>query len=117
MANKITKRDRFNQLLTIEEISTNKGLVEFINHELELLEKKNGSGKMTKGQIENEKIKESVAEVLFNHGKAIQIKDLQNLSGMENYSNQKLSALLRQMVKDGMVVRTEEKKVAYFSIA
>lgn len=37
---KITKRDNFNKLLTIEEVAKDTQLVEFINHELELLDKK-----------------------------------------------------------------------------
>jgi DNA-binding HxlR family transcriptional regulator len=32
-------------------------------------------------------------------------------------SNQKLSALLRQMVTEGTIVRTEDKRKAYFSLA
>jgi predicted transcriptional regulator len=31
-------------------------------------------------------------------------------------SNQRVSALLRQMVADGVVIRTEDKRKAYFSL-
>lgn len=36
---------------------------------------------------------------------------------MAQYSNQKLSALLKQMVDNGEVVRTMDKKKAYFEVA
>ena len=35
---KVTKRDNFKALLEIEEVKANQGLVDFINHELELLD-------------------------------------------------------------------------------
>ena len=38
---KITKRERFEQLLNIPAVANDNGLKEFINHELELLAKKN----------------------------------------------------------------------------
>ena len=39
--NKKTKRDYFNELLAIADVASKAELVSFINHELELLEKKN----------------------------------------------------------------------------
>ena len=55
---KMTKREKFELLLTIAEVQENEMLVEFINHELELLAKKNATGtlrKPTKTQLENGK--------------------------------------------------------------
>ena len=47
MANtKLTKREKFNMVL--EMVKDNAELKEFIEHELELLEKKSGSSKETK---------------------------------------------------------------------
>ena len=40
MSNKLTKRDYFNSLLAINEVASRPELVKFIEHELELLEKK-----------------------------------------------------------------------------
>ena len=49
MANKITKRDNYNALLNIPEVASNAELVAFINHEIELLDRKNKakSGELT----------------------------------------------------------------------
>ena len=57
---KMTKKDYFKALLAIEEVNANSAMVNFINHEIELLEKKNGKRKPTKTQEENEIIKELV---------------------------------------------------------
>ena len=42
---KITKRERFNSLLSLSEVQANADLVAFIEHEIELLDKKNSSEK------------------------------------------------------------------------
>lgn len=117
MANKMTKRDYFNQLLALEVVKDNENLVTFIKREIELLDKKNGANrKMTKVQVENEAIRGTITEVLKG-SKAMTITDMTKDSRLSAYSNQKLSALVRQLVASGEVVRTEEKKVAYFELS
>lgn len=115
MENKITKKDRFNQLLAIKEVSDNKALVEFINHELELLEKKS-NGKPTKGQEENDKIKKTILEVFTRIAKKVTITELGKESELTGFSNQKLSALCNQMVKDGKLQKVSEKTGTIFFI-
>ena len=120
MANKkMTKRDYFNELLNISEVKENKSMVEFINHELELLEKKNASKSTaeTKTQKENAGIKENLLNEMES-GKKYTISDmLKELPCCKELTNQKVSALVRQLVADGVLVRTEEKRKAYFSKA
>ena len=118
-AKKITKRDNFNKLLTIEEVVNDTQLVEFINHELELLDKKSASHSTAKtaNQKANDEIKKSIVSALTEIGKST-ISEIQKANDeMAQYSNQKLSALLKQMVDNGEVVRTMDKKKAYFEIA
>ena len=116
---KMTKRDYFNELLTIAEVKANKAMVDFINHELELLEKKNASKSSTetKTQKENAGIKENLLNEM-EQGKKYTISDmLKELACCKELTNQKVSALVRQLVADGVLVRTEEKRKAYFSKA
>ena len=116
---KITKRDNFNKLLTIKEETEDTQLVEFINHELELLDRKSASHSTAKtaNQKANEEIKTKIVDALVQLGKST-ISELQAGSEeMAEYSNQKLSALLKQLVDSKQVVRTMEKKKAYFEVA
>ena len=70
----------------------------------------------TKVQIENESIKETILEVLINSDRKMTISDIQNANEeLSSYSNQKISALLTQLVNEKKVERTLEKKKAYFS--
>ena len=115
---KITKRDNFNKLLTIREVAEDTQLVEFINHELELLDRKSASHSTAKTAIQkaNEEIKTKIVDALVQLGKST-ISELQAGSEeMAEYSNQKLSALLKQLVDSKQVVRTMEKKKAYFEV-
>lgn len=118
MANKkMTKRDYFNELLAIAEVKENKAMVDFINHELELLDKKNASksNSMTKEQKANENLKNQIIEEM-EQGKRYTISDmLKELACCKELTNQKVSALVRQLVAEGKVVRVEEKRKAYFS--
>lgn len=119
---KMTKRDYFNGLLEV--IENHKDSIEnyedfkaFIEREIELLNKKRSNSKPTKTQIENEKIKEKILEVLTDVNEVMTISELMTADGLENYSNQKLSVLCHQLVNEHKVVNTKVKKVSYFKIA
>lgn len=111
---KKTKKVYFTEILEI--VKGNSDLEKFVNHEIELLDKKNLSKAPTKVQIENESIKETILEVLINSDRKMTISDIQNANEeLSSYSNQKISALLTQLVNEKKVERTLEKKKAYFS--
>ena len=115
---KITKRDRFNALLNIPAVQADQGLVDFINHELELLARKNSAEKKpTAQQTANEAIKSAILEGMEdNH--LYTITDIQkNVAECADLSNQKVSALVRQLKDAGLVIKTEDKRKSYFSKA
>ena len=118
---KVTKRERFAQLMEIvktSDVENSAELVAFIEHEVELLTKKNSrSGKPTKTQVENEAIKTQIVSILERVGKPMTVTQLLAESELADLSNQKISALLTQLRKSGEVVRTTEKKVAFYSLA
>lgn len=119
---KMTKRDYFNGLLGVLEnhkdsIENYEEFKAFIEREIELLNKKRSNSKPTKTQIENEKIKEKILEVLTDVNEVMTISELMTANGLENYSNQKLSVLCYQLVNEHKVVNTKVKKVSYFKIA
>ena len=116
---KMTKRDYFNTLLGIAEVKANDELVKFIEHELELLVKKNSSEKKpTAVQVANEGIKSVIIETLAENGKMMTISEMQKVSAeLGELSNQRISALIRQLINDEKVIRVEEKRKAYFKIA
>lgn len=116
--NKMTKRDWFEVLASLVENSdyTDKdGAKEFINHELELLAKKSSSSTKTKTQKENEVFVERVYEELATLDKAMTVSELMTATEyLAQFSNQKLSALLKKLVDAGRVDKTVEGKKSYF---
>lgn len=116
MEKKITKVDRFNQLKAITEVAENADLMAFIDHEIELLQKKSGSKKPSKVQIENEGVKDTILSVLGTEGMTAS-EVLATSTEFEGMSNQKISALLNQLVKEGKAIKTIDKKKSLFSLA
>ena len=118
MANKpkMTKADYFKQIAANYPLSDAEQA--FIAHELELLAKKNsGEKKPTAQQVENQVIKTAMLDGMES-GKAYTITDLiKSVPACADLTNQRVSALMRQMVDSGAVVRTEDKRKAYFTKA
>lgn len=114
----MTKRDHYNSLLKIEAVKSNPNLVDFINHELELLDKKNSADKKpTAQQVANEGIRKEILDNMVE-GKQYTITDIiKEIPACADLTNQRVSALMRQLIEDKMVVRTEDKRKAYFSLA
>lgn len=121
MEKKMTKREKFEMLAKIEEVKANPVLAEFIEHELELLAKKNasGSGKLTAVQVANNGIKDEILECMAKEpNRLFTISEMMKLFPCcAELSNQRVSALVRQLKEDGKVERLEEKRKAVFRIA
>lgn len=116
MEKKLTKKDYFKKIMEV--CANDSNIVAFCEHEIELLEKKNSSKGQTKVQKENEDIKIAIVDALRTIGKAVTITELQaSNENMAQYSNQKLSALLKQLVDTNEVVKTTDKKKSFFSVA
>ena len=111
---KLTKKEKYGMVLNY--IQDNEMLVEFINNEIALLTKKANSSSKTKNQVENENIKNKIVAVLNNMGQPTTITDMQKFDDeMGSYSNQKLSALLKQLHDEKKVYKFTDKKKTYFS--
>ena len=123
MNKKLTNVVALEMVLAMEEVQANQELVTKLELMKFQFEKKNKSGVRADGtkiltaeQKKNEVIKEQLIEVLASCEEPQQIKDLMKMEEFSGYSNQKLSALLKQLVIAEKVERVEDKKVAKFKI-
>lgn len=112
-AKKMTKREMFEQIKANYNLT--QAEIDFINHELELLAKKNSAEKKpTATQTANVGIKNAILSGM-EVGKKYTITDLmKSIPAIADLSNQRVSALVRQLIESEDVVRTEEKRKAYF---
>ena len=124
MEKKITKKEMFEMIKGI--CGDNPDIVDFCDHEIELLNKKNAKGGSTKTQQENAKVADMLIDELAKFENPVTITDLMNNSEiikayrLENgnpLSNQKISAIFKQLVDGGKIVKVTEKKKSYFSLA
>ena len=111
---KITKAQKFEMLLNIAEVKNNEMLSEFINHELELLAKKNSAEKKpTAQQTANKAIVDAIVNGMEN-GRLYTITDLiKEIPECADLTNQRVSALVRGVL-DTKIERVEDKRKAYF---
>lgn len=108
---KKTKKEYFNELMTY--VSDNEDLMAFIQHELEMLDKKKTSGKNNAKVQENTALKEKIYNLLCAEDRALTITEMVKLLD-EEVSNQRVSALVKQLKDAGKVERTMNKKTALF---
>lgn len=113
---KKTIKDYFNEILNDYPLSDEHR--QFVEKRIEATEKKSGSAKKsTATQIANEGLKVAIVEGMVE-GAKYSITDLiKSIPALESLTNQKVSALVRQLIAEKSVVRTEEKGKALFSLA
>ena len=120
---KLTNVTALTMVLGMEEVKANSELVEKLEKMLAQFEKKSGSSenkKPTKTQLANEELKTQLIEILSNYDEPMSIKELQADNDEINatvISNQKISAMFRQLIAENKLVRIEEKRVAKFILA
>ena len=110
---KPTKREMFNGLLNMPGLSQEQ--IDFIKHEIELLEKKNsGEKKPTATQIANEALKTAIFEGMEINRLYTVTEVIKEIPAVAGLTNQKVSPLMNQLVDTGKLVKTTEKRRSYF---
>ena len=117
---RITKKENFKAIIEILQNNNREDLVQVMEHEIALIEKKASSAKLTKTQEANQDIKTLIMQELVRLGEPVTITDLLKNSA-ELYeatagSNQKVSALMTQLKTSGQVIRGQVGKKAVFSV-
>ena len=116
---KMTKKEIINLLIDVlignKEVEDVQIFIDFLTRERELLERKSSNSRQTKTQKDNEILKGKIVETLKELNKFSTITEIQeNNTELADLSNQKISALLKQLVDTNVIERVIEKKRAYF---
>lgn len=114
MAKKMTIVEQYEAIIGKVEGVLSPEEIAFLVERKDMHSKKNASRKPTKAQAENEGIKTAILDFMVE-GKSYTVTEIQKGVGLE--SNQKASALIRQLKEADLVVRKEEKGKAYFTLA
>ena len=123
MTKKMTRKEMFAEIKAVVETSnlTAERMAEmtaFIDKQVAQLERKSGSSKPTKTQLENETLKAEILEIFATLDKPVTITEFCEKVDhpVANLSNQKLSALFNQLVKAEKLTKIVDKKKSYFSL-
>lgn len=91
-------------------------LVAKIDNELALLAKKNSAEKKpTAQQVQNDGIKSAILNGMEANRLYTVTEIIKGVPECADLTNQRVSALMRQLMDAGLVKRTEDKRKAYFS--
>lgn len=115
MANK-TKREYFAEIREL--VIDNPELVEFVDHEVALLDKKkNAERKPTDTQLENIGFKNDILVALADAEKPVNIKELIVLvPALDGLTNQRIARLLADLRKAKKVARTYVGKTPHYAL-
>ena len=125
MEKKMTKRDYYNEIITIATEMERQDLVDFARHEIELLDKKKSNGKAKVNETMDKNV-ELVYKALVDLGARATTTELiakQNemLLPLANdlgvITTQKVSAYLNKLYAQKRIEKVVEKKKTYFFIA
>ena len=108
---KLTKKDYLGQLRGVVEgveIENKEGVLNFIDHEIELLSKKR------KNQKENEILIEDMFNYLANMDHPVTVVEFIKENEIE-LTKQKVSALFKKLVDAGRIVKVIKKGASYYS--
>ena len=118
---KLTKTDRFNILLSYDEVKADPDMVAFIEHEIELLANKrtnaNGERKLTAQQTANAEIKSNIVELLASDSVRLFsvmeiIKEAEGIP--EDMTSQRMTALLTQLIAEEKIQRVKDKRKTFY---
>ena len=112
----MTKREMFTEIRNA--VIDNAEMVAFIDHEIELLNRKSASPKKpTKTQVENDAFKAVIVDYLTEVDAPKTIKELQTeVVELNGLTNQRITHMLTDLVKGGTLIKEYVKKTPYYSI-
>ena len=113
----MTKKEMFAEIRNI--VADNEEMVAFIDHEIELLERKSNSPKKpTKTQVENDGFKAEIVAYLTEVDTPKTIKELQaEIPSISGLTNQRITHMLTDLVKTETLTKEYVKKTPYYSVA
>jgi predicted transcriptional regulator len=115
----MTKREMFTALLNLNEVAARPDLVAGIEHEIDLLSRKNASTrKPTAHQEENDMLIEKIVNVLFRAPETgMTVTEIAKALNNPDLTHSRINQLVKKLKDNGTVIREEVKRRAYFRLS
>ena len=113
---KVTKKEMFGEVIALAEQAGRQDIVDFANHEIELLAKRNSADSKAKAKkaAENAELANKVVEFLAGVDAPVATLEIATAVGI---STQKATPILKGLVDEKRVVETVEKRKKFFALA
>ena len=115
MEKKKTQKELYAELRVLAQ--GNDELIAFIDKKVEQLNHRTDTKKMTAKQVANAEIKDRLYDWLAEQDNGLTCTEIYTLTDFGIISATHASALLKQMVDSGRVIKTYDKKIAKFQVA
>ena len=114
----MTKKELFTALLNLPTVQARPDFVAGLEHEIDLLNRKNATRKPTAHQEENEILTERIKAILFHAPKdGITITEVVKALDDDSITHSRVNQLVKKLKDEGIAVRTEIKRKAYFKLS
>lgn len=115
----MTKKEMFTALLNLNEVAARPDLVAGIEHEIDLLSRKNASTrKPTAHQEENDMLIEKIVNVLFRAPETgMTVTEIAKALNNPDLTHSRINQLVKKLKDNGTVIREEVKRRAYFRLS
>ena len=114
----MTKIEMLEAILEEPAIRSKAEYVDFLTKEIATLKTRQAIAKKRTSdkQATLEPVRKAIVDFLQADGRELRIGDLkESIPALKEFSTQKISAMLTQLVNSGEVIRTYEKRIAYFA--
>jgi len=115
MTTKTTKRQDFTSIVEILRQANRPELVERMENELKLLDRKNAN-KINKPSEADIKLTAQVLDIITNSNKAMTVTEIMFAVNDPTISNQKMSSICKKLVETGKIEKFKEKRVSYYQV-
>lgn len=112
----MTKKELFTALLNLPTVQARPDFVAGLEHEIDLLNRKNATRKPTAKQEEGDEIIAHVLEILSD-GEGRTVTEILKKLDMADLSHSRLNQLIKKAKDAGTIEREEVKRKAYFFAA
>lgn len=116
MAGKKTKKDYWNEILTIKEVRENNELKEFAQNEIKRLEKRSNSKKAKEADELRTRLIKGILEGMEKNKKYRVIDLINSIDTLAGFTTQRITPICKGLVEEGRLQMIEEKRDNYYTL-
>lgn len=118
---KVTNRDYFNMIIEMARANENNDMVEWANHQIELLDNKKANKKPSKATLEKRAENERLADVLYeiianSTDKAMNIAEIKAYDDFAELTSSKIAVIAGILIARGDIEKVIVKKVVIYKL-